>query len=103
MALGRRSTIAAALLIPLGLGGCDLRDCALGIATSDCAPIGSPAAAFPQDDATCRSYHLTPGTKDYATCREAKVHERSLTERATDFGFLQNPLTPDLRPVLQAR
>ena len=75
MALGRRSIIAAALLIPLGLGGCDLRDCALGIATSDCAPIGSPAAAFPQDDATCRSYHLTPGTKDYATCREAKVHE----------------------------
>ena len=76
----------------------------LGIANRDCAPVGSPVAMFPQDGrGSCRSYGLTPGTKDYAICREQKLHERSLTERATDFGLFENPITPDVRPVLQAR
>lgn len=103
MSATRRLRVAAALLACIGLGGCDPRDCLLGIANHDCAPVGSPVAMFPQDDAVCRSYRLTPGTRDYAICREQKLHERSLTERATDFGFLENPITPDLRPVLQAR
>ena len=103
MPAARLLKVAAALSALLGLGGCDPRDCLLGVADRDCAPVGSPAAMFPQDDAVCRSYRLTPGTKDYAICREQKLHERSLTERATDFGFLANPVTPDVRPVLQAR
>ena len=103
MSFARRSKVAAALLALLGLGGCDPRDCLLGIANRDCAPVGSPTAMFPQDDAVCRSYHLKPGTADYAICREQKLHVRSLTERATDFGVLQNPIVPDVRPVLQAR
>ena len=103
MSFTRGSKVAAALLALLGLGGCDPRDCLLGIANRDCAPVGSPVAMFPQDDAVCRSYRLKPGTDDYAICREQKLHERSLTERATDFGALENPVTPDVRPVLQAR
>ena len=103
MPQSRGLTAAAALLALIGLGGCDPRDCMLGIANRDCAPVGSPVAMFPQDDAVCRSYGLTPGTKDYAICREQKLHERSLTERATDFGLFENPITPDVRPVLQAR
>ena len=99
----RHLKAGVALLALLGLGGCDPRDCLLGIAERDCAPVGSSTAMFPQDDAVCRSYRLKPGTRDYAICRETKLHERSLTERATDFGFLTNPITPDLRPVLQAR
>ncbi len=103
MSTARGLKVAAALLALLGLGGCDPRDCWLGIANRDCAPVGSPTAMFPQDDAVCRSYRLKPGTADYAICREQKLHERSLTERATDFGVFQNPITPDVRPVLQAR
>ena len=103
MSAKRGLEVAAALLALLGLGGCDPRDCALGIANRDCAAVGSPVAMFPQDDAVCRSFGLAPGSKDYAICREQKLHERSLTERATDFGVLTNPITPDVRPVLQAR
>ena len=93
------SMLAAALL----LGGCDPRDCALGIAHRDCYPVGSVQATFPQDDAICRSYGLDPGTHDYAICRDQKRHERALTERATNFGVLEEPLTPDVRPVYQVK
>ncbi len=93
-ALPRLALIAA---IALATAGCDPRDCALGIASGDCHPEGSPLAAFPQDDAICRSYRLAPGTRDYRLCREAKAHERALTERETDYGFLNNPLTPNVR------
>ena len=91
--------VAAALL----LGGCDPRDCGLGIAPRACFPEGSQLAAFPQDDAICRSYGLAPGTRDYAVCRDQKRHERALTERATDFGVLEEPLAPDVRPVYQVK
>ena len=83
--------------LPLATAACDPRDCALGIANGDCQPQGSALAAFPQDDAICRDYGLTPGTHDYLVCRQTKRHERALTERETDYGFLQNPLTPNVR------
>ncbi len=98
---------AAAVVVALLLGGCDPRDCLLGIAHSDCAShgpsLGSNLAMFPQDDAICRSYGLDPGTRDYAVCRDAKRHVRQLTERETDFGVLQEPLSPEVRPVYQVR
>ncbi len=89
--------LALAITISLVAGACDPRDCALGIANGDCTPQGSALAAFPQDDAICRSYGLEPGTRDYRLCREAKHHERALTERETDYGFLNNPLTPNVK------
>lgn len=92
---GRRVALLAAAA--LSLSACDPRDCALGIASGDCAPQGSPLAAFPQDDAICRSYGLVPGTHDYRLCRQAKGHVRALTERETDYGFLNNPLTPSIK------
>ena len=92
-----------AMVAALGLAGCDPRDCALGIAHRDCYPEGSALALFPQDDAICRGYGLEPGTRDYRVCRAQKRHERQLTERATDFGALEEPLTPDVRPVYQVR
>lgn len=88
---------AAPLLVMLLLGGCGARDCLLGIAHRDCYAEGSPLAEFPQDDAICRGYGLTPGTRDYGVCRQKKRHERALTARETDYGFLRNPLTPDVR------
>jgi hypothetical protein len=96
MPLSRSFSTIVLLLIALLLGGCDARDCWLGIAHSDCNPEGSALAQFPQDDAICREYGLTPGTKDYVTCRLKKRAVRAETERATDYGFLQNPLTPDV-------
>lgn len=95
-----RLKLAIPLVAALGAGGCDPRDCALGIAHRDCGPEGSVLARFPQDDATCRSHGLEPGTPDYAVCRRTKLHERALTERETDFGVLENPLLPDVRPVV---
>ena len=89
--------LAVAAAVALAAAACDPRDCALGIANGDCYPQGSPLAAFPQDDAICRDYGLTPGTHDYLVCRQTKRHERALTERETDYGFLQNPLTPNVR------
>ena len=90
------------VLIAAGLAGCnDPRDCALGIAHRDCYPEGSTLALYPQDDAICRSFRLVPGTHDYKVCRDQKRHERLLTERATDFGVLEEPLAPDVRPVYQ--
>ena len=86
-------TLASALL----LGGCGVRDCALDINHGDCLAQGSPNAFYPEDDLTCRSYGLTPGTRDYATCRSGKAHVRTLTSRETDYGFLPNPLTPGVR------
>ena len=83
------------LLTMLGLTGCGARDCMLDIAHRDCAASGAVLASFPQDDAICRSYGLVPGTYDYAVCRRAKARERHLTSRETDYGILQNPLTPD--------
>ena len=91
------SRLTLVLVGALACAGCDPRDCALGIANGDCYPQGSALAAFPQDDAICRSYGLTPGTHDYKVCRKTKAHERALTERETDYGFLNNPLTPSVR------
>ena len=79
------------------LGGCGAQDCALAIAHGDCYAQGTPVSAFPQDDASCRSYGLTPGSRDYATCRHAKHHVRRLTHDETDDSYLRNPLLPDLR------
>lgn len=95
-----RSAFVLAVVAGLAVGGCDLRNCALGIANGDCYPPGSPRARFPEDDAVCRSYGLEPGTQDYAICRKTKLHERALTNRATDYGGLQSPLLPDVRPVV---
>ena len=89
----RTSPVFAVML----LAGCGARDCMIGIAHRDCVPQGSPVAEFPQDDAVCRDYGLTPGTKDYEICRQKKRHVRVLTGRETDYGALQNPLTPNLR------
>ena len=87
------------LLATLALGGCDPRDCWLGISHGDCYAEGAAQAQFPQDDSICRQYGLTPGTRDYAICRQDKRHERALTARESDFGFLQNPLAPDVTVV----
>ncbi len=86
---------AASLLLVLSLGGCAARDCVYDIAHRDCgvAPI---ASRFPQDDAICRSYGLAPGTVDYATCRGAKHHVQRLTRDESDYGFLRNPILPDV-------
>ncbi len=89
--------LAVLLVVMVGLDGCGVRDCLIGVAQRDCYAEGSPRATFPQDDATCRNYGLTPGTHDYAVCRQAKANERRRTERETDFGFLKNPLAPNLR------
>lgn len=94
MVRARRLMVLAVLPF---LGGWGLRDCPLGIAHSDCHERGSPQARFPQDDAVCRSYGLAPDTRAYDLCRESRRHVRALTERETDFGFLQNPLLPDVR------
>lgn len=100
--MGRSKRVFAVASFALALAACnDPRDCALTIAHRDCYPEGSTLALFPQDDAICRSYGLRPGTRDYATCRDTKRHERQLTERASDFGVLEEPLTPDVRPVYQ--
>ena len=88
---------ASFVLLCLCLGGCGARDCGLGIARRDCLAEGSLAARFPQDDAICRGYGLAPRTHDYAVCRQAKAHERVLTARETDYGVLNDPLTPDIR------
>ena len=95
--------LAPALAVAAGLllGGCDPRDCALGIAHRDCYVEGSPLAQFPHDDAICRSYGLDPGTHDYAVCRGQKRHVRLLTGRETNFGALEEPLAPEVRPVYQ--
>jgi hypothetical protein len=87
-------------MIAVALGGCDPRDCILGIAHSDCP--GTGLAVFPQDDAICQSYGLQPDTRDYALCRMKKRHERALTTQETDVGPVQNPLTPDVRVVTPA-
>ena len=85
------------LVIPLLCGFEDPRDCWLGIANHDCYLRGAAQAAFPQDDSICRTYGLVPGTHDYDICRKTKRHERALTERETDYGFVANPLTPDVK------
>lgn len=91
--------LIALALIAATLGGCDPRDCYLGIAHQDCYAEGSALAQFPQDDSVCRGYGLKPGTRDYAICRRSKRHVRALTDRETDFGVLQNSLTPDVAVV----
>ena len=89
--------VGLALAGALLLGGCGVRDCTLDINHGDCLAQGSPKAFYPEDDLACRSYGLTPGTRDYATCRGDKAHVRTLTNRETDYGFLPNPLTPGVR------
>lgn len=91
--------LLAILLATLALAGCDPRDCWLGIAHGDCPADGPGLAAFPQDDAICQSYGLAPGTSDYAICRAKKREVRGLTANETDYGFLQNPLTPNVTVV----
>ncbi len=96
----KESTMAAALkILPLGvifaLGGC-VAVPPTGTTTVAMPGTGKDLAAFQQDDAICREYGLAPGSHDYAICRDKKRHERALTERETDYGFLQNPLTPDV-------
>ncbi len=81
----------------LATAGCGARDCALGIGHNDCVAEGSPRASVPQDDVACRSYGLVPGTRDYAICRTNKQRVRTLTSRETDYGVLQEPLTPSVR------
>jgi hypothetical protein len=98
MPINRRMPFAAVLLAALALAGCnDPRECWLGISHEDCSTAGTALAQFPQDDAICRDYGLTPGTRDYAICRQKKRAARAETEQATDYGFLQNPLLPDVK------
>ena len=99
MPQARPLAVLAVCAAALALGGCDPRDCYLGIAHEDCYAPGSPLAAFPQDDAICRDYGLAPGTHDYAVCRQEKRHVRDLTDRESDFGFLKIPLSPDVTVV----
>jgi hypothetical protein len=73
-------------------GGCILG--ILDIAHDDCS---FAVSAFPRDDASCRSYGLTPGTHDYAVCRQAKADMNRRTLDETSYSFLRNPLLPDLR------
>lgn len=48
-------------------------DCAIGFHHGDCLPgtagYDNPDKFAATDDKACRSYGLTPGTKDYADCR----------------------------------
>lgn len=88
----RLALLAASLL----LAGCGARDCLLDIARRDCSAERSGPTTFPQDDASCRSYGLTPGTRDYALCRSRKAHEQSLSAQESDYSFLRNPSLPDL-------
>ncbi|WP_158810104.1 hypothetical protein [Beijerinckia sp. L45] len=84
-------------LIALLLAGCGAQDCALDLAHGSCPGVGPVAVSqFPRDDASCRSYGLRPGTRAYAKCREQKRHVQRLTKDETDYGFLRNPLLPDV-------
>ncbi len=65
----------------------------IGVAHEDCAGV---ASSFPRDDFFCRSYGLTPGTHDYAVCRQAKAHARQLTLDESGDSFLRNPILPDV-------
>ncbi len=84
------------LALGLALSGCGARDCVFDIAHRDCPIVRPVATTFPQDDASCRSYGLAAGTRAYARCREAKAHVHHLTRDESDYGFLRNPLLPDL-------
>ena len=95
--VGRRMPRSLWLAASLLAGGCGVRDCSLGINHNNCFAEGSPRATVPQDDVTCRSYGLAPGTHDYAVCRGNKQRVRTLTSRETDYGVLQEPLTPSVR------
>jgi len=59
----------------LGLSACANHpvDCAVGFHHADCPPgtagYDDPNRFAAVDDKQCRSYGLTPGTKDYADCR----------------------------------
>lgn len=79
------------------LAGCGAQDCIIDIAHRDC-PGAAPVVVtqFPQDDASCSSYGLRPGTRDYAKCREQKRHVERLSKDESDYGFLRNPLLPDV-------
>ncbi|MGD0635971.1 MAG: hypothetical protein ABSA13_17280 [Beijerinckiaceae bacterium] len=89
--------LVASLVLVLISTGCHADGCLLeiiGIAHQDCNMAPN---AFPQDDASCRSYGLRPGTHDYAVCRKAKAHMEKLTQDETGYSFLRNPLLPDVR------
>ena len=84
------------ILCSLVLTGCGARDCVLDIAHRDCPIVRPIATTFPQDDASCRSYGLQPGSEAYARCRGAKAHVHRLTRDESDYGFLRNPILPDV-------
>ena len=87
----------ASIVFVLISTSCRADGCLLGIldiAHEDCS---TAASTFPRDDASCRSYGLTPGTHDYAVCRKAKAAMEALTLDETGYSFLRNPLLPDLR------
>lgn len=85
------------LVASLLLAGCGAQECIVDIAHGDCPPAGPVVASqFPQDDASCRSYGLRPGTRDYAKCRDRKRHVHRLSRDESDYGFLRNPPLPDL-------
>jgi hypothetical protein len=85
------------LVATLLLAGCGAQECVIDVSHRDCPGVGAVAVSqFPQDDASCRSYGLRPGTRDYATCREHKRHLHRLSRNETDYGFLRNPLLPDV-------
>lgn len=86
----------AAIAMSLVLTGCTLQECVLDLAHGDCPAPQPVASTFPQDDASCRSYGLTPGTRSYARCRDAKAHVHHLTRDESDYGFLRNPILPDV-------
>ena len=85
------------LVVGLALTGCGIQECVIDVAHRDCpAPLRPVASTFPQDDASCRSYGLAPGTSDYAKCRATKAHVGRLTRDESDYSFLRNPILPDV-------
>ena len=83
--------LAIIFIVVLASSAAHAEDCLLkiiGVAHGDC-PLET--SAFPQDDAICRTYGLTPGTHDYKVCRTAKAHERKLTSDETFVQFFAEP------------
>jgi len=87
--LFRPPFLAALALLPLlnGLAGCAKSmpgRCELGIARGDCIRGDASLGHFPNDDAVCQSYGLTPGSESYAVCRKAKARVNDKTEEEID-------------------
>ena len=56
-----RAVLAALMILLVGLAGCGMR-CLT-------CEVGDPALAATNDDATCRSYGVAPGSPGYVQCR----------------------------------